>query len=285
MHKLAKLAIAAVLPVLMLAAGAASAETTSAPPANARPAGTIPPPDVTLIQDIEYGNAGGVPLYLHLSRPKPMPGKPIPVVIIIHGGGWSGGDRNSNLLGTYKFAENGFASASIEYRLDNQARFPAQIQDCKCAVRYLRANAAKYHIDPDHIGVMGDSAGGHLVALMGLTENIAEFEGDGGNKDVSSRVQAVCDMFGPVDLVGYLYDSIHKEATEKGLSQLMGGPAFDNLDKLRKASPIAYVDTSANTPPFLILHGDQIRRAVRAKLVAGGCPSKKGCRCDITNPV
>jgi len=244
----------------MLVAASAYGDPSAAKPAITKPAGAIPPvpADVTLIQDIEYGNAGGIPLYLHLALPKTLD-KPVPVIIIVHGGGWQGGDRNSNLLGAYKFAENGFAAASIEYRLSQQAPFPAQIQDCKCAVRYLRANAGKYHIDPDHIGTLGDSAGGHLVALMGLTENVPEFEGDGGSKGVSSRVQAVCDMFGPADLIAWLYDPNRRTAAEQdpGMIRLFGGPVYDNLEKIHQASPIAHVQNSNNTPPFLILHGDK----------------------------
>jgi len=253
MHKVIKLGIAAYLPIVALCAHAAKAESTPAKPAPKIPQ---PPADVMLTEDIVYGNAGGVPLYLELSVPNPAPEKALPAIIIIHGGGWSGGDRTANLLGTYRFAENGYVSASIEYRLSPQAQWPAQIQDCKCAVRYLRANAAKYHIDPDHIGVLGDSAGGHLVAMLGVTENVPEFEGDGGSSGVSSAVQAVCDMFGPADLVAWLYDGIHTSAKEIGLSKLFGGPVYDNLASLRKASPIAYIEQSKKVPPFLILHGD-----------------------------
>jgi acetyl esterase/lipase len=249
-----------VIPLVAASLLAAVAHGQSPSPAPGKIPGPIPPPpaDVTLIQDIQYGTAAGTPLYLHLSLPKPLPEKPAPVIIIVHGGGWQDGNRNANLMGTYKFAGSGFASASIEYRLTRQAPWPAQIQDCKCAVRYLRANAAKYHIDPAHIGALGDSAGGHLVAMMGLTDGIAEFEGDGGNAGVSSHVQAVCDMFGPTDLVAYLYayPLDHAPDQNPGMIRFLGGPVFDHLATLWKASPMAYVNTSATTPPFLILHGD-----------------------------
>ena len=261
MKNFVRLGITVFLPGAMLVTSLARAQPTAVAPKIQKPATPIPPapPTVTLLEDIKFGNAGGIPLYLHLALPKDTQGKALPVIVIVHGGGWSGGDRNSNLLGTYKFAENGFASASIEYRLTQQAPFPAQIQDCKCAIRYLRANAAKHHLDPDHIGVLGDSAGGHLVALMGLTESVADFEGDGGWNNVPSRVQAVCDMFGPTDMVAMLYDPNRKLPVEedKGMARFLGGPVFDNLTKLRWASPLAHVQDSVNTPPFLILHGDK----------------------------
>ena len=98
------------------------------------------------------------------------------------------------------FVAKGYAVASINYRLSQHAVFPAQIEDCKAAIRWLRANAAKYHLDPDHIGVWGASAGGHLVALLGTTGGVKELEGQGGNLDQSSRVQCVVDWFGPSDL-------------------------------------------------------------------------------------
>ena len=124
--------------------------------------------------------------------------------------------------------------ASINYRLSQHAVFPAQIEDCKAAIRWLRANAAKYHIDADHIGVWGSSAGGHLVAMLGTTGNVKELEGTGGNLDQSSRVQCVVDWFGPTDMT-----TMGRQADKPGtpVAKLIGGPVQENQEKARKASP------------------------------------------------
>ena len=142
--------------------------------------------------------------------------------------------------------------ASINYRLSQHALFPAQIEDCKAAIRWLRANAAKYNLDPDHIGVWGVSAGGHLVALLGTTGGVKEFEGKGGNLDQSSRVQASSTGAGRPDLatMGKLADK-----PDTVVARLIGGPAQENKEKARKASPITYVGKDA--APFLIMHGDK----------------------------
>ena len=149
-------------------------------------------------------------------------------------------------------AAKGYAVASINYRLSQHAVFPAQIEDCKAAIRWLRANAAKYHLDPDHIGVWGASAGGHLVALLGTTGSVKELEGKGGNLDQSSRVQCVVDWFGPTDLAT-MGGSHDKPGSPE--SRLIGGPVQENKEKARKASPLTYV--SKDSAPFLIMHGDQ----------------------------
>jgi acetyl esterase/lipase len=131
--------------------------------------------------------------------------------------------------------------------------FPAQIQDCKAAIRWLRANAAKYHLDPDRVGVGGDSAGGHLVALLGTTGDVKGLEGQGGNLDQSSRVQAVVDWFGPTDFVTWPPD--FNKTVYSFITALIGGPANENQEKARKASPLFYVNK--DSAPFLILHGDK----------------------------
>ena len=146
----------------------------------------------------------------------------------------------------------GYAVASINYRFSQHAVFPAQIEDCKAAIRWLRANAAKYHLDPDHIGVWGASAGGHLVALLGTTGGVKDLEGQGGNLDQSSRVQCVVDWFGPTELT-----TMGEQGDKPGspVALLIGGPAPENKQKARKASPLTYV--SKDAAPFLIMHGDK----------------------------
>src|SRR5687768_12543691 len=124
--------------------------------------------------------------------------KPLPLVVWIHGGGWRQGDKARCLA--LPLLAHGYAVASINYRLSGEAQFPAQIHDCKAAIRWLRANAKEHGIDADRIGVWGSSAGGHLVALLGTSGDVKELEGELGNAGVSSRVQAVCDFFGPAEL-------------------------------------------------------------------------------------
>ena len=122
--------------------------------------------------------------------------KPLPLVVWIHGGGWQR-RQQGRAAPSASCVPHGYAAASVEYRFSQKAVFPAQIQDCQAAIRWLRANSKKYNIDPDHIGVWGDSAGGHLVALLGTSGGKKAFPPIGGNEDQSDRVQAVCDWFGP----------------------------------------------------------------------------------------
>lgn len=207
--------------------------------------------------DIEYAKPDNTPLRLDLYLPKEIKGS-VPVIVAIHGGGWTGGDkRGAAVIGLVR---HGYAIASINYRFSQQAIFPAQIEDCKAAVRWVRAHAAEYHIDPDKIGAWGDSAGGHLVALLATTADVKKLEGDEGNPDVSSRVQAVCDWYGPTDLVTIASQEgpdavLHPDTPDSPVSKLLGGPAPENKEKAEAASPITYVSKEA--APILIMHGDK----------------------------
>ena len=182
---------------------------------------TLLPADVEVIRDVEYGTGGGQPLRMHVLRPRTLPAEPLPVVVFV-------GGRNDYVLPQLaRLVQRGYCCATIEFRIGEQAAFPAPLEDCKCAIRFLRAKAAAYRINPDRIGVWGPSAGGHLAALVGTTGDIKELEGRGGWPEHSSRVQAVVDWFG---LSGYL-----REVPE--------------------ASPVKYV--TPDDPPFLIMHGDR----------------------------
>lgn len=212
------------------------------------------PENIEIIKDVVYGEVDGIKLYLDIVKPK-MNYSKMPAIVFIHGGGWKSGDKNSGIFRLIPFAQKGYFCVSINYRLSGIAKFPAQIEDCKCAIRFLRANFEKYNIDPDKIGVWGTSAGGHLASLLGTTADIKEFEGKGGWEGYSSKVNAVCDWFGPSDfLVGF-------EKSEKigspyaVISELLGGPIEELKEKARKASPVYYVNK--NCPPFLIMHGDK----------------------------
>jgi acetyl esterase/lipase len=154
---------------------------------------------------------------------------------------------------------DGYAVTSIELRLSGEAPFPAQIEDCKAAVRWLRANAAKYNLDADRIGAAGHSGGGHLAALLGTSGGVQELEGSGDNMSYSSRVQAVCDVSGPSDLLRLYHDASDPSTRTRrkdisDIDALLGGPAEQNKTKAIAASPITYV--SKDDPPFLIIHGE-----------------------------
>ncbi len=186
-----------------------------------------------------------------------------PAVMFIHGGGWHGGKKGKVMrhLGVL-FEREKFVIADINYRLSGDSVFPAQIFDCKAAVRYLKANAAQYHIDTCRIGVMGTSAGAHLAALLGLSNGIPALEGlHLGNRGVSSRIYALVDAFGPSDLL--TFDSIFPDSCKRRNTQNKPGSASDQLlgclpkdcpDKARLASPIYYVDSM--DVPVQIHHGD-----------------------------
>jgi acetyl esterase/lipase len=214
------------------------------------------PDDVAFIRDVYFGTGGRQPLYMDVLRPKARSDEPLPVIIFIHGGGWIGGNKQLGVKWLIPFAQAGYFCASIEYRLTSDAPFPAQIEDCKCAIRFIRAHAKELGVDPNRIGVWGSSAGGHLAALLGTTGDSGKFEGQGGWADQSSRVQAVCVWYGPSDLPR-LIEKRQGPAPAFIMRKLLGGPAGENLEKAREASPIVYV--SEDDPPFLIMHGQRDR--------------------------
>jgi acetyl esterase/lipase len=202
-------------------------------------------------------------LLLDLRIPTAAPG-PTPVVVWVHGGGWSGGSRAMPARAS-ALCERGYAVASIDYRLTGTAPWPAQGQDCKGALRWLRANAATYDLDPDRFGVWGSSAGGHLVAWLGAAGGVGtttfgnttmELEGTtGGNLEQSSRVQAVVDWYGPTDLqLKKMYPtSIEFEAANSPEGRLVGGPVAENPERVAMVNPISFL--SPDDPPFLLMHG------------------------------
>jgi acetyl esterase/lipase len=227
-----------------------------------RPAATALPPHVTCLADIRYGDGPGKSNLLDLFLPDKFD-HPRPLVVWIHGGGWAEGSKQD--CPALFMVPKGYAVASLNYRLSGQAVFPAQIQDCKGAIRFLRAHAGQYHIDPSRIGVWGASAGGHLVALLGTSGGSSELEGTvGGNLDQSSRVQAVCDWFGPTDLTQFA-----AQAQAAGIIQQTGGPTLimrlfggslqEKKDLVRLSNPITFIasKTANDLPPFLIMHGDK----------------------------
>jgi acetyl esterase/lipase len=179
-----------------------------------------------------------------------------PLIIWVHGGAFMGGSKDDFVPSDC--LADGYAVASINYRLSQHAIFPAQIQDCKAAVRWLRAHADRYHLDDQRFGAWGASAGGHLVAMLGVTAHVDEFD-VGENMGISSRVQAVVDYFGPTD---FLQMDEHRpkggmvhNKPQSPESLLVGGPIQEMKAEVARANPITYVSQEA--APFLIVHGDR----------------------------
>jgi acetyl esterase/lipase len=216
----------------------------------------------TRLTDIRYGEGPDRSNLLDLYLPDHVD-RPTPTIVWIHGGGWSSGDKK--LCPAIPLANQGFIVASINYRLSGQAPFPAQIEDCKGAVRFLRAHAGQYHIDPQRIGGWGASAGGHLVALLGTSGGASELEGTvGGNLDQSSRLQAVCDWYGPSDLTQFADQAqaagiIQKTPGPTLIMRLFGGSLQEKKQAVRLSNPITFINdkTAPELPPFLIMHGDK----------------------------
>jgi len=229
-----------------------------AQPSTKQPQRRVPlPPGVRALKNLEYGQASGRAMLLDLYLPEKSD-KPLPLIIWIHGGAWMAGSKDGPSP-ALRFTANGYAVAHVGYRLSQEARFPAQIHDCKAAVRWLRANAGKYNLDPNKFIAWGGSAGGHLVALLGTSGGVAELEGNDNDLKESSRVQAVVDWFGPTDFlhIGDAQSDLQHNAPDSPESKLIGGALLENKDKAAKASPITYVSKEA--PPFLIMHGDHDR--------------------------
>lgn len=199
----------------------------------------------TVLKDLAYGDHERQKLDLSI----PKGDGPFPLILWVHGGGWEAGSKEGGNPAK-GMLERGFAVASTNYRLSQHAQYPAQIHDVKGAVKYLRANAKKYKLNPDLIGVVGGSAGGHLVALLGTTGNNKDLEGNVGPKDVSSKVACVLDFFGPTDL-----HALSRGVSIAPITKLLGGTTKEKPELAKLANPINFIDK--NTPPFLIVHGDK----------------------------
>ena len=187
-----------------------------------------------------------------------LPGKsgPHPLIVYVHGGAWRGGSKKDQPLG--KLVAQGFAVASVDYRLSTVAPFPAQMHDIKAAIRFLRAKAGEYGLDVKRFAIAGSSAGGHLAALAGVTGGNAELEGSlGAHRDQSSRVQAIISLFGASDLTTILAQSTPHGLKMRvpALELLLGGQPDAKPDLARLASPVFQADKHA--PPLLLIHGDQ----------------------------
>jgi acetyl esterase/lipase len=207
--------------------------------------------NVKLITNLDYAGTGDPRQALDIYLPKkPSVSGPLPVLAYVHGGGWSIGSKTMGRDQVMRLADNGrFAVVSIGYRLSWQDPWPAQIDDVKAGIRWIRANAKEYGLDPDRICAMGVSAGGQLAAKLGLTNGVAADEGRvGRNLGQSSRVQCVVSEASPTDLRAIPIGT-------PNIDPLLGVSAADRSDRARSASPI--VDVDAGDPPFLIIHGNK----------------------------
>lgn len=244
--------------VLLLAAGVASAQDKPVP----KPAPKLPPaqlqriPDgVKVVRELPYAPGGHERHKLDIYTPENAPaGAKLPLVVWVHGGGWQNGTKNA--CPALWLVPHGYVVASINYRLSSHATYPAQIEDCKAAIRWLRANAAKHGLDAERIGVWGASAGGHLVALLGVTGDVKDFD-KGEHLGASSAVQAVCDFFGPTDFLqmSKFPSTIPHDSPTSPESKLIGGAIQEHKEKVARANPLTFV--SRGDAPFLILHGDK----------------------------
>jgi acetyl esterase/lipase len=202
--------------------------------------------------DIEYAKVGAVSLKLDLHRPQ---AENPPLIVYVHGGGWRAGSKKD--VPIVDLYDKGYAIASVDYRLSTQAAFPAQMHDIKAAIRFLRANAKSLHVNAAKIGILGSSAGGHLAALVGVTNKNVKLEGKvGEHLDQSSEVQVIVSYFGASDL-----ETILAQSTPQGLAYripalklLLGGTPDKKPELAKLASPVAHLDK--NDPPLLLIHGD-----------------------------
>jgi acetyl esterase/lipase len=219
------------------------------------------PPDageITVLRDIRYREGNSRQWALDLAMKKDGAGKARPGIVVIHGGGWLEGDKSSFATREHgvpgnivDFAALGFVAVTINYRLSGEAPFPAALDDCKTAVRWLRAHANDYNLDPAHIGVYGNSAGGHLALLMGMAGKVAQrTKADGLYQDQSSIVQAIASDSGPIDLA----DQYRRGALRQVCAKFMGGPPDGERAAIyRRASPSDQI--SPRTPPLLLIYG------------------------------
>ena len=197
--------------------------------------------------DLAYGRNGGVELHLDLARPRFGSG-PFPAVVAIHGGGWKFGDKSDFGPLIRYLAARGYVAVSVQYRFTPDHVFPAQLEDVKCAVRWVRSHADELDVDPDRIGAIGGSAGAHLALLLGVLSPADGLEGSGCNDGPASHVHAVVNFFGPTDLSRPV-----SEAVQPLLDDLLGGPQAERLDAARRGSPVTYLD--AGDAPILTFHG------------------------------
>jgi acetyl esterase/lipase len=225
-------------------------------------AGSELPASVRAVRDITYIKRGDHALQLDLYLPAQKAAAPLPAVVFVHGGGWQSGNRAEFVPMAIRLAERGFATATVSYRLSPEARYPAAIHDVKSALRWVRAHAGEYGIDPARIAVAGGSAGGQIASLVGVTNGIDKFDPDGVGARVSSAAQAIVNIDGLSDFTSPAAreneDNPAKRPTPAGA--WLGATYAEAMDTWREASPTFYVN--AKTPPILFIGSAQARFAV-----------------------
>ena len=231
------------LPALLLLLALGAARVLAETPTPAAP---------SVIRNLPYVLQGHERQKLDLYIP-PNAAAEAPLLVWIHGGAWKeGGKENCPAVG---MMGKGWVVASLNYRFSQHATFPAQIEDCKAALRFLRAHAAEYHINKKRVAVWGASAGGHLVALLGVTGGTREFD-VGDNLEQSSAVSCVIDWFGHTDFLHWGAGSVIKTGNKDAVvAALFGGPVPEHLELARKGSPITWA--GKDSAPILIMHGDK----------------------------
>lgn len=204
-------------------------------------------PEINFETAVVYGKGADQELKLDIASPKGLD-QPVPAIIVIHGGGWSAGQREHMAGMAKQAAAKGFVAATVSYRLAPKYVFPAQVEDVKCAVRWMRANAKQRNIDPERIGAVGVSAGAHLAMMLGAMDASDGLEGEGGHSDQSSKVQAVVSYVGPANLLGE-YPPVSRHIVQT----FLGSDPHENHDACKRASPITYVNKG--DAPMLLFYG------------------------------
>lgn len=255
-----------------------------APTARPEPGKRPVPQGIDAKLDLPYAETDNPRQKLDLYLPQnPKSDKPLPVIVFIHGGGWKAGDKGSGIGNLSRFVASGeYAGVSVGYRLTDEAKWPAQIHDCKAAIRWIKANAKEYHLDAGKIGVWGTSAGGHLVSMLGTSGDVKELEGTlGKHLDQNSQVTCVANFFGPENFLTMVRQPSTIDRTKGGEypeALLLGGPVPQKEAVAKEASPVTHV--SQGDAPFFTAHGTKDPlvpyaqgKEIHAALTKAGVPS------------
>jgi gluconolactonase len=269
--------LASLVTIILLACStSAFSQNAAAKSGKREPLPTALPDTLKAEIDITYGKTPEQELRLDLYRPK-AGGDPLPACVLVHGGGWTGGNKEKFTPLAIALAQKGYVVANVEYRLAGVAKYPAAVQDCSLAVRFVRANAQRFGLDPDRIGAWGGSAGGHLVGLLAAAPAHDKFV-TGDLKDVSAAVHATCIMAGPTDLTNDAFvENLRKQKGKSNSFQWIGQLYDDATELYREASPITHF--TKGTGPILFLTGDLDNptrdTAGMEKLQSLGIPTKQ----------
>lgn len=214
-----------------------------------------PPPGVLAVRDLDYSGSGNPRQKLDLYLPEKPADKPLPLIVYIHGGGWEAGSKeDAGILDAF-IKDGKYAAASIGYRLTQEQKWPAQIHDVKAALRWLGAHAKDHGFDPNRIGLIGISAGGHLVSLLGTSQGVTELEGTVGTQSPAPKIACIANFCGPANFITFPGKGsiIDPEKPGTAITKLFGGPMSQHLEVAKAASPITYIDK--DDPPFVHIHG------------------------------